>query len=351
MAQAALPSICSASRCTARRFLVVSLERLWARPDLVTVLSANSYSFGQSVNRLCCDEIWNIGVIDQTAEDIVRRGIVALPRWMPPRPSGRMLADPGFREHGDGSCRLYAEHLDYDGSGKGEIWYADLAHGEDLIQARFRPLIAFEHHASYPFPFTDDRGRELLTAETWQAGGALLWDEDAPAEAVGTLIPGPVVDPTLWRRDGTWWLFCSLRDRDPDGALFLFQAPELSGPWSAHPGNPVRKGRAGSRPAGPLFEAEGRLIRPGQDCSRTYGGGVILHEVTRLDGTGFEEAQVRRIDPVQGPYASGLHTICPAGAMTLIDGKSWRWNAVRAIRKLGGHLSRGRPDRARPAQP
>jgi hypothetical protein len=314
----------------------------------VTLLpSAIPYSFAERVNRLCCDEIWNIGVIQQTAEDIVRRGIVGVPRWMPSGPSGRMLADPGFRAHDDGSCRLYAEHLDYDGAHSGEIWCADVGCVEDLLHARFRPLLALDYHASYPFPFTDERGRELLTAETWQAGAALLWDERAPAQALGTLMPGRVVDPTLWRRNGTWWLFCSLRDADPDGALFLFRAPELSGPWSAHPGNPIRKGRAGSRPAGPLFEADGRLIRPGQDCSRTYGGGVILHEVTRLDGIAYEEVAVRRIDPVQGPYASGLHTICPAGELTLIDGKSWRWNTGGALRKLRRRFFPGRPAHCR----
>jgi hypothetical protein len=138
-----------------------------------------------------------------------------------------------------------------------------------------------------------------------------------------------------------------LRDIDPDGALFLFQAPELSGPWWAHPGNPVRKGRAGSRPAGPLFEAEGRLNRPGQDCSRTYGGGVILHDVTRLDGTDYEEVAVRRLDPVQGPHTSGLHTICPSGELTLIDGKCWRWNAGGALRKLRRRFFPDRPAHCR----
>jgi len=270
-------------------------------------------------------DVWNIGVVQQAAEDIVRRGIAVAPSWLPPQGPGQYLADPAYRANADGSCRIFAEFLDHYDGGKGEIWCADVEAGESLAGARFRPLLRFPHHASYPFPISDGTGRNLLTAETCQANGALLWEDQESPKLLGPIISEyAIVDPTLWQQDGRWFLFCCLADHNPEEGLFLFHAPALAGPWTPHPDNPVRRGFMGSRPAGPLFKADGKLIRPGQDCSQEYGGAVILYEVTRLDGAGYAEVPVRRLDPCKGQYGAGLHTICPAGDATLIDGKSWR---------------------------
>ena len=284
-------------------------------------------------------DIWNIGIVHQTAADIVRRGIVSTPRWLSPLPPGRYLADPAHRAHADGSCRLFAEHFDHGGSGSGEIWCADLQRGEDLSLAVFRPLLTFPHHASYPFPIHDGSGRRLMTAETWQTGAALLWEDGEPPQRVGTILSGhALVDPTLWRHEGLWFLFCCLETHNPQDGLFVFHGPSLTGPWEPHPCNPVRRGLIGSRPAGPLFRADGKLIRPGQDCSREYGGAVILHEVTRLDRETYAEVPLRRLDPCRGRYDAGLHTICPAGDVTLIDGKSWRSGIGTRLRRVGRRL-------------
>ncbi len=293
-----------------------------------SAIAAPGYSAGERMRRLLCEEMWNIGIIDQPIQDIARRGIVTAPRWLPPPTAGTMLADPACRMHPDGGCTLYAEHLDYRGRGIGEIWYAEIAPGADLATAHFRPLLRPPYHMSYPFPLQDAASnRALLTAESWNAGGALLWQEDDGARQVGAIMDDrQVVDPTLWHDGKGWWLFCTFQDVDPNGALFLYHAPTLSGPWTTHPGNPVQSGRGRSRPAGPLFYMDGVLVRPAQDCSATYGGAVVLQAVTRLDGDHYEETQLRRLAPQPGRYCAGLHTICAAGNRTLIDGKSWHRN-------------------------
>ena len=292
------------------------------------------YPLTERLRGLFCDEIWNIAVVDQSAEDIVRCGLRKPPRWMIPPGRGCMIADPAYRERPDGGRILYAEWLDYR-TNVGEIWSAELASGRDLAEAQLTRLLSLPFHASYPFPFEDEEGRLLITAETWQAGEVALWTDERPPRRLGTLVAGySILDPTLYRaQDARWWLFCGLHDVDPNGALFLFYAKSPIGPWTAHPGNPVKIDRAGSRPAGPLFWADGRLIRPAQDCSETYGGAIILHEITRLDEVGFSERVVRRLEPLPGPYSRGLHTLCPAGPQTLIDGKRWRIHLARAARK------------------
>jgi hypothetical protein len=295
----------------------------------------------ERLRRSLSEEMWNIGFIDQPIDDVARRGILAPPRWLPDPPVGTMLADPAYRGHPGGEATLYAEHLDYAGRRLGEIWSATVPAGADLTTARFARLLTPSYHVSYPFPLGDDSDGALLTAESWHAGGALLWNG---TQEIGVIMPGrQVVDPTLWRDDNRWWLFCTLQDVDPNGALFLYHAPEMTGPWIEHPANPVQTGRGRSRPAGPLFRMGEVLVRPAQDCSATYGGAVVLHAITRLDANGYSEIPLRRLDPPPGRYSAGLHTVCAAGQQTMIDGKRWRTSPSRLpkrLLRLAGRLGR-----------
>ena len=295
---------------------------------------APGYHPVERVRRALSEEVWNIGVVDQSVDDIARRGITTAVRWLPDPPAGTMLADPAYRPRPGGGGTLYAERLDYANGGVGEIWSAEIAPAGDLAAARFGRMLAHPYHMSYPFPLGDASQGALMTAESWQANGALLWDG---AREIGVILPGrKVVDPTLWFDGSLWWLFCTFQDIDPNGALYLHHAPAMTGPWTAHPRNPVQTGRGRSRPAGPLFLMGDTLVRPAQDCSTTYGGAVVLHAIDLLTVSDYHETTLRRLEPLSGRYASGLHTICAAGDQTLIDGKRWRVSIARLPAKLAG---------------
>ena len=94
------------------------------------------------------------------------------------------------------------------------------------------------------------------------------------------------------------------------------------GPWRAHPGNPVKVDIRSARPGGTPFVQDGVLYRPAQDCSRTYGGRIIINRVLTLTPLAFREEAFVPVDPEHaGPYPSGLHTLCEVGNTTLIDGR------------------------------
>ncbi len=253
-----------------------------------------------------------------------------------------MLADPSFRARPDGGSTWFAEFLDHR-KPRGEIWSAEIPPGADPATARFRPILSEPFHMSYPTPFTDDSGRELLTAEIWPAEASLTWAEQAGTwRRAGVLFPGrPAVDPTLWRAEDRWWLFCTFRAEGSNERLYLFHARRLGDPWVAHRRNPVKVDIGSARPAGPIFRAGDLLVRPAQDCSKTYGGAVILHAIRRLDEEAFEEEPLRRLDPLPGPYPAGLHTFCPAGDVTLIDGKAFALDPMRIVRKLKAAIAPG----------
>ncbi len=76
---------------------------------------------------------------------------------------------------------------------------------------------------------------------------------------------------------------------------------------------------------GPFFRlSDGTLVRPAQDCSQTYGGAIQLFQVDHLSPADYVETFLRRVDPPAGPWAWGLHTLCPIDeASCLIDAKRW----------------------------
>lgn len=264
-------------------------------------------------------EEWNLALVDQSADDIAQRGLIGPIRWWPPQERWYGLADPACYTTADGGLLLFAERLNWL-TGRGEIWAAVVPPGGDPIAARFSPWARAATHLSYPFPFFTG-GTAYLTMETSGLGALFVWRMQDGRWVQRKIMDRPALDPTFWHGDG-WWLFCTFADDDPDRNLHLFYADSLDGPWQSHPSNPVKIDLGSARPAGPLFRSAGRLIRPSQDSTKTYGGGVVLNEIIQLDRWGFREQSIRHLAPI-GAYMHGLHTLCPAGARTIIDGKRW----------------------------
>jgi hypothetical protein len=135
--------------------------------------------------------------------------------------------------------------------------------------------------------------------------------------------------------------------------LHLWYARNLLGPYQPHECNPVKTDVRSTRPAGTPFVHEGRLYRPAQDGSRTYGGAVALCRIDRLSPTEFEETVVRVVRPNrEDGYPQGLHTVSACGDCTLIDGKRTTWVGREFLRQLRLHFRRkagGASEQGRPS--
>jgi hypothetical protein len=259
-------------------------------------------------------EIWSIGICYAPITRFADPNFVAEVEWLP-RPKGRyaFFADP-FAFGDDILC----EYLDRSSANRGSI--VRLKRRGDAFE--IEPILRRRWHLSYPYTFVVD-GRCWCLPESWSNGVLSLVDAETWREAA-TLVAAPLVDPTVVQWAGLWWLFATIADAAnidrADSHLYVWHAENPLGPWRQHPRNPVKADSASARPGGTPFVHEGRLFRPAQDCSRSYGGAINLMEVTRLDPAGFEERLHRRIDPI-APYVDGIHTLSRFGDKTLVDGK------------------------------
>ncbi|RVB33348.1 formyl transferase, partial [Mesorhizobium sp. M7A.F.Ca.CA.004.05.1.1] len=93
-------------------------------------------------------------------------------------------------------------------------------------------------------------------------------------------------------------------------------------PWTPHPKNPVLIDIASARPAGRMVRRGNDLLRPVQDCRRSYGAALGIARISHLDLIGMEQVVETILNP--GALWSGrkLHTLNEAGGFEFIDGSA-----------------------------
>src|SRR5690606_14883590 len=119
-------------------------------------------------------------------------------------------------------------------------------------------------------------------------------------------------DATLLWRDGRWWMFVAVaenRGAPKDAGLFLYFSDKLTAGWQPHPANPIVSDVRRARPAGALYEQDGVLYRPAQDCSVRYGYGMHLHAVEVLTPTDYRERVVASTYGDGNDGVLGRHTL------------------------------------------
>ena len=294
-------------------------------------------------------DIWRVGVVRAPMTELLKPGALdAHPvTWLPEEGSLRFIADP-FGLWRDGRLHLFAEAYDYRDR-KGVI---DLLVLDDALQVVERRRVLEEPwHLSYPFLIVDD-GETYMLPEAHKSGRLTLYraaafpDRWEPA-AVFELDQAPI-DATPVFHQGLWWLFYTPATTrfDKVAALHLAYVKSLLGPWTPHPGNPVRTDPASARPGGTPVLVDGDLVLPVQDCARTYGGALRPLRIHKLTTQAFEATAGEAIGPPSGfaPYDKGLHTLSSVGGVTLIDAKRQHWSArtlgMDACRQLNKALGR-----------
>jgi hypothetical protein len=76
------------------------------------------------------------------------------------------------------------------------------------------------------------------------------------------------------------------------------------------------------RNGGSMVTYQGRLLRPAQNRTRTYGGGLVFREIVELSPRNYLEREWGRWEPDPcWPYPDGLHHVCARDGFTVIDAK------------------------------
>ena len=308
-------------------------------------------------------DLWRSGFVRRSLASVHADGMGAHEVvWLPEQGPFAYVADP-FGIERDGLLTVFAEHFDYR-SRRGEIRYFQYDAANALVGEGV--ALAEPFHLSYP-TLIEDGGELYMLPEGYKSGGLTLYrcvrfpDQWEPAHRILDL---PAIDATVVRHGDRWWMFYALPGPSDRAMreLHVAFAEALTGPWTAHVGNPVRSGFHASRPGGTAFAIDGVLHLPTQDCAETYGAAINLLRIDVLTPEAFEAVVVRRLDAdgLLDGYEDGFHILSGHGDATFIDVKSINRSAaegwvrtqykVRRLLGLNGPRARRRSTSATPAQ-
>lgn len=197
----------------------------------------------------------------------------------------------------------------------------------ELIDGMARRLgVALEEPGHLSFPqVLHWQGQWYLTVESNYARRVSLYRAaEFPLQwvRVADLVTDRVcVDPTLHHHDGCWYLFANVAESGNSTCddLFLFVSESLEGPFTPHPASPIVTDVRRARMAGRLFEHEGRLIRPAQDCAPSYGRAVVFNEVLALGPSEYRERALSRLEPEWTHTRKGYHTYSAEAGTEVLD--------------------------------
>ena len=261
-------------------------------------------------------EKWNVAVIPQQIEEVALKGISTQAQWLPEFKGDGYYADPFGYKHGNNDV-IICEKYDYS---------SQRANISTRQENTVTTAIEEPYHLSYPFIIVHE-GNTYCIPETFENKTVNLYKLDPQTgkwSFVKYLLQGhEAVDSTLLFYNDKWWLFCTMQEH-ANTKLFIFHSEKIDGEYRPHRNNPVKTDIRSARPAGTPFFHNGKLYRPSQDCASTYGAGVVINEIIKLDEFSFDEQTVNIISPLKNSkFNNGLHTISALGNVTLIDGKRY----------------------------
>ena len=290
-------------------------------------------------------DIWKVFLIKKSLEKIVKSG------YLPSECidiTGDLnfytfLADPFGIVKGK-FLYVFAEYYDYR-SRKGiiECFIFD----ENIKLIRRVNALSEAWHLSYPYVF-EHEGKYFLLPESSKNNKLTLYEAEIFPDQWKKICDidlgeDVAVDATPFFHNGIWWLFYMLATKKPDRKheLHVAYAYSLTGKWTRHRANPIKKGPSFSRPGGtPIAFPDGSIILPVQDCESTYGGGIrpLIFDILTPEHVRCEVAPALKIPLSLAPYTEGVHTLSSIGNMTLIDAKktdlSLKGISIQIIREI-----------------
>ena len=293
-------------------------------------------------------EYWNIGTSNQDLSSMNREGVSI--QWMK-EGKRHYYADPFFYNDGE-NWRIIAEEMDHQELNGFISEWVVRDEGEPI---EYKRTLSQLHHMSYPY-IIHHNGTTYCIPETSEAKEVVLYEWAGEWKRVKTMLQGfAAVDATITHYNHQWWMFCTKASglNSHNEELHVFYSDDLLGDWKAHPLNPVKVDVRSSRPAGTPFVVDGSLYRPSQDCSRTYGGAVVINRIHTLTSKQFKEEPAYRLEPNRSSdYPDGLHTISFVNGVALLDGKRIEYHWAHLYRKIHRFLlARGKRMRKTSQQP
>ncbi len=276
---------------------------------------------------------WTIGIAEESITDIIRTKKEDINfTWLKTGDKMQSFADPFVSvDQKNGDAVILTEQFTT-GRFNGKI--AAITYSKNQGFSTPQTVISNGSHLSYPLIYNDN-GRYYIIAENAYNTGVVAHEYNPENKQVVNKIKItslPLVDATVLKKEGKYWLFATMLGKGVFNELHIFFADELLGPYHAHKLNPVKNDFNGARPAGNFIEVDGAIYRPSQNCADYYGKSITIQKISKLSTTEFAEEEYMHLSADNyGEFNLGVHTINSAGDFLVVDAQKGHFQPLRQI--------------------
>ena len=240
-------------------------------------------------------------------------------------PKDVFWADPCDFTTADGRHFIFFEEFVYK-TKKAHLSVVELDESGKISEPKI--ILEKPYHLSYPFVFNVGEDIFMIPETIGNKTIELYKCKSFPYEwefQMNLMENIEAVDTTIHFQDDKYWMFVNIKENKGASAwdeLFLFSADTLqTNKWQPHPQNPIISDVRAARPAGRLFTHNGKLYRPSQDCSCTYGYATNINEVLVLNENEYSEQKVTALYPEWNEKVTAVHTLSRGEGFSVIDAR------------------------------
>ncbi len=281
---------------------------------------------------------WNIGFADCTPQQLIDTGKMGEVKWVKHNLKESWFADPFILNVTDSHYDVLVEEMDVK-KNRGKISRLIIDRRTMEIASQ-TTILELTTHLS--FPHIVSKGDSLFFyPENGESESLDLYRFSPVNNTVikeKNLISGEkIVDAQMLEIDGRHYILGTIKPNQSKDIVTVFESDSFDGKYKKSGTFTVAPTSA--RGAGEIFKCNGKFIRPSQDSAKGYGNGVVLSEITCVNGQ-FSNREIRRIYPEKdSPFRDGLHTVnFFQDSLLVIDGYNFNKRflalAINKLRKL-----------------
>ena len=278
------------------------------RAKLTGAVKSFLYNRSKALYRRIEERKWTLGIAAFDPKVILDPGARLDVRWVETENRDCWFADPFILDVTDTEFIVLVEEFPYS-TRIGRIARLSIDRETFTVRSK-KTIIDTGSHLSFPAYFRRG-GKVYIYPENSRSGRLVLYEYDdatMTAKECGVLLHKAVADATVAEIGGRECILATTCPEDNGSRLDIYSA-EGSVLLDS-----VGFPDATARNAGLLFKIGDRTFRPAQDCSKSYGGKVVIQEMTLRDGKP-SFVPVREFKSDNSTYPLAFHTF------NVFDGK------------------------------
>lgn len=259
---------------------------------------------------------WELGFIENGLDGVFSNKPLKIKVIKNP-PKDRWFADPFILHVDENEIHLLAEEM-LNSKDIGRIAKI-IVNRKTMMIEKLDVVLELPTHLSFP-NILRYQGQTYVYPENCLSGKQDIYEydfENDKLKFLQTICDDVIWDATMTDFFGEWLLFTANKN---DFNLDIYKWNEAASRFK--PYLTIPSDRRNSRMAGQLFKYNGKIYCPCQDCSKTYGGSVVVKEVESNNGN-FVFREVKRVSSNVRNKNVGLHTLNEYKGVVVVDLKSY----------------------------